>query len=78
MKPRSPMSELEQTASSKPEDYVIMFGKHRGKTLWEIALADPLWIDWAQDRISDSLVRMKCQQVAMIPEVRRRIDLAIN
>lgn len=35
-----------------PSEYILTFGKHKGKTLAEVAACDSGWIDWAKENIS--------------------------
>lgn len=44
-------NELDGSDETKPEEYVLNFGKHKGKTLAQVKDEDPSWIEWAKDNI---------------------------
>ena len=39
------------------DEYVLTFGKHKGKTLVEVAKCDPGWIRWAKENIDREPIR---------------------
>lgn len=40
-----------------PDEYVLTFGKHKGKTLTEVATCDSGWISWAKENIDREPIR---------------------
>lgn len=53
----------------KPEDIVFPFGKHKGKTLGDILVLEPTYLDWAVDVVTSPLlkraVRTMCDKYAV-------------
>ena len=40
-----------------PDEYILTFGKHKGKTLTEVAKCDSGWIRWAKENIDREPIR---------------------
>jgi uncharacterized protein (DUF3820 family) len=57
-------------------DYVLPFGKYKGKTIWQVAESDPKYLDWAADNIG-GMVGIRLKQAVKHPEVAKRIDRAV-
>ena len=49
--------------TSDPKDFVIRFGKHKGKTLGEIKKEDPSWITWAKENITTGLAAKLIKEI---------------
>jgi uncharacterized protein (DUF3820 family) len=62
---------------TKPEDTVMPFGKHRGKTLRDILIDDPWYLDWLQDAEIHS-ERLAAAIAAMNLRYQAEIDRAIE
>lgn len=56
-------TEEEKPESPKLEDFVLDFGKHRGKTLLDIKQCDPGWITWAKANITKEPVKTLLEQI---------------
>ena len=61
----------------KAIDYVLPFGKHKGKTLFQISQDDPKYLDWAagemEGRAGDAI-----REAVKHPDIERKIDAALN
>jgi hypothetical protein len=57
-------------------DFVLPFGKHKGKTIWQVAEDDPKWLDWAAGNIKND-VGDKVREAVRHPDVSRRIDRVV-
>lgn len=63
--------------SSAPEDVVMPFGKHQGKTLGDILAEAPGYLDWLRDadirsdRLREAVAEM-CEKYAA--EIERSVD----
>jgi len=57
-------------------DFVLPFGKHKGKTIWQVAEDDPKWLDWAAGNIKGDVGEKLCEAVRH-PEVEKRIDRVV-
>ena len=62
--------------SSDVLSFVLPFGKHRGKTIWQVAEDDPKWLDWAAGKIQGQ-VGEKIRDAVKHPDIARRIDNAV-
>ena len=70
------MPEIDE-ATKKAIDYRITFGKHKGKTLFQISQDDPKWLDWAVDNIRSQAVLKHLIHATNHPDIKKRIDAAI-
>ena len=59
-----------------PEDYVMTFGKHKGKSLFQIADDDPTYLDWAADTF-DGVAGDRIRAAGKQPWIERAINNAV-
>lgn len=59
-------------------DFEMPFGKHRNKTLWQIACEDPKYLDWAAGEFDgDRDVDRMIKEAVKIPAISKKIDAAV-
>lgn len=63
--------------SNSPEDVVMPFGKHSGKTLGDIVADDPSYLDWLRDADIRSN-RLRQAVDAMCEKYAAEIDRALG
>jgi uncharacterized protein (DUF3820 family) len=68
---------MADTATQKAIDYKMPFGKHKGKTLFQISEDDPRYLDWAVDNITSKPVLTNLIHAVEHPDIKRRIADAI-
>lgn len=51
-RPQAAGPQADDRGERRVEDVVMPFGKHKGKTLGDILVADPAYLDWVQDKLT--------------------------
>ena len=77
--PDSPdFKEVDVATENEVLDFVMPFGKHSGKTLWQIACEAPKYLDWCAGEFNGTRdVDKMIQAVVKIPAVAKKIDNAV-
>lgn len=54
---------VQSTEVSNPSDYVVPFGKYKGKTLGELIKTDKKYVEWASDKSNNELFKSYAKAV---------------
>ncbi len=63
--------------STTATDYQMTFGKHEGRTLFQIACEDPTYLDWAADGLKGH-ARFMVREALKHPDIERRVNAALE